>query len=353
MQVLARRHSTRVPERIDYDPHELIVGRPDIHFYWKEDNRGKRRLFGNPNKAARATFERFEAYVREGIWLITSLDDRARLQKLPSATGSVKGSNHILNAEKHMKGGYFYITDLSSAYPSIDLRRLATLLVYIKKFDVYGLDISLNAFNQDADALKPISSDPLYERMLSFLESFCSGIHGEGLAIGSTISPFLLNLFCEAYIDFELRKICKVQKITYTRYVDDLVFSSESHIIGEEVRRKIRKCLERAGLRVSHKKSKVQMVGMGTVFVTKSGLREDEERSKSSVLVFPQRKRRRLHGIIGCYLAWQMDSPEVVSGYVAEFIYYFKKVERPTASDRKTFELCKKFEVEYAKYRKF
>ncbi len=47
----------------------------------------------------------------------------------------------------------------------------------------------------------------------------------------------------------------------------------------------------------------------------------------------------------------QMDWPEKVSGLISEFMYYYKNVEQPTATDRKTFELCKEFENEWSRHR--
>ena len=101
---------------------------------------------------------------------------------------------------------------------------------------------------------------------------------------------------------------------------------------------------------MNHRKSKVLTIGQGAVFVTKVGLEQQEEQDVARI-VFPQKKRRRLHGAIMSYLALQMDWPEKVSGLVAEFLYYYKKVPEKTASDKKTFRLCKDFEAEWARYR--
>jgi hypothetical protein len=96
---------------------------------------------------------------------------------------------------------------------------------------------------------------------------------------------------------------------------------------------------------------------MGTVFVTKVGMREDTDESedaKPAILVFPQKKRRRIHGIIQSYLTKELwnDSPEVIRGIIAEFLHYYKCVVTPTRSDAKTFALCKEFERVSEPYRK-
>ncbi|MEK7115609.1 MAG: hypothetical protein AAB862_01540, partial [Patescibacteria group bacterium] len=122
-------------------------------------------------------------------------------------------------------------------------------------------------------------------------------------------------------------------------------------IIGD-IRRELRRRITHGGFKINHRKSKVLSREMGTVSVTKVGLRDDTFTVKGeAVLVFPQKKRRRLHGMIGSYINGQMDWPEKVGGLVAEFLYYYKNVGEQTATDCKTFKLCKEFEADWAKYR--
>jgi len=151
----------------------------------------------------------------------------------------------------------------------------------------------------------------------------------------------------EAFIDVHLRRLCENNGLRYTRYVDDLVFSSD-YFIGGNTRRTIRKVVERSGLLVNHRKSKNLTISMGAVFVTKIGL--EESSATEARVVFPQKKRRKLHGMLKSYLAtpFQMDEPEKLSGYVSEFIYYYKTVPEHTLTDAKTFALCKRFEKLWA-----
>ena len=329
---------------------KIVGGHPQIDFFWKEVG-GKRRLIGNPNKPMRKLHELFGAYIREGIEIMG--DGNYPLHKLPSSTGFVKGSNPLKNAQKHKEGKFFYVTDIWNAYPSVDIERLAALIVYIMKYNEYKIDFSLSRLGQNVTLVEELRNDALFSSVHGLLESFFSGIRGEGLAVGGPLSPFLFNLYCEVYADAELRLVCRKYGITFTRYADDNVFSRNKPIIGK-IRRELRECIIRAGFRVNHRKSKVLSRAMGTVFVTKIGLQDPsttENQSQTATFVFPKKKRRLLHGIIGSYLTMQMDWPEKVSGFIAEFLYYFKNVKEPTATDRKTFALCKKFEEEWAKHR--
>lgn len=321
-------------------------GRPSFDFYWKEEG-GKRRLIGNPNEPMRALHDLFGKYIRRGLRMMSG-GDGYFLRNLKSSTAFVKESNSLKNAARHTGGKYFYITDVRDAYPSVDLVRLAILIVYIQRHRDYCDSFSLAMLTRNSVLQDEIHNDPLFPSVHSFLELFCSGLHGQGLAVGGPLSPFLFNLYCEAYVDAHLRKVCEDYGITYTRYADDLSFSRETPIIAE-IRKSLRSHIMSAGFDVNHRKSKVLSIKMGTVFVTKTGLRDSSE--LQAKLVFPKKKRRKLHKLIFDYIDERMDWPEKVSGYVAEFLYYFKSVEEPTSTDLKTFEFCKRFEAEWAKYR--
>lgn len=337
-----------LPIRNSLDFLRDLGGKPSIDFHWREIN-GKNRLIGNPNEAMRLLHERFKKQIMVLLGLMGN--DGFGFRVLPSSTAFVKKSNPLKNAEKHTMGRFFYITDIADAYSSVDLRKLAILLVYIEKYSIYGLEFSfkqLTVINSEYKSL--VEWDPIFEPILSFLETYCAGFLGMGLAVGGPISPYLFNLYCEAYVDWKLRALCEKKEITYTRYADDLTFSRKI-IIGEDTRREIRKHIEQAGFKINHRKSEVLSIEMGTVFVTKIGLRFNDD--SPAILVYPQWKRRKLHGIIGSYLAGPdvFDWPEKVSGYVAEFLYYYKTTPTKTASDAKTFALCKEFEREWGKYR--
>lgn len=323
-----------------------VGGRPRIDFYWKEVS-GKRRLIGNPNTPMRILHQLFGKQIMDGV--MSTGDNGYGVRNLPSATGCVEDSNPTLNAKRHSKGKFFYITDLRDAYSSVDLERLALLLVFLDQYRQFDETISLKFFAEDGEKDK-LRALPVYREMRSFLQCHFAGIHGKGIAVGGPLSPYLMNLYCEVYLDARVRYWCERRNIVYTRYVDDLVFSREVLISSVE-RKEIRQFVAVAGFTVNHRKSKVLALSQGTVFVTKVGLAAQPD-APVARLVFPQKKRRRLRNAILNYLTHQMDWPEHVSGLVAEFLYYYKNVPEKTSTDRKTFALCRAFESEWAKWRK-
>jgi len=339
-------------------------GLPMIRF--EERNvRGKIRLIGIPNRAMRFLHRRFGTFLRD---LIMATDGRGYgVRKLPSATGCVSGSNPLKNARQHQMGKCFYITDLVDAYANVSLERLALFIAFLVRYEDYVSEVSLDRFGQ-ADRTDILAEDWAYQPVLSFLQAHFGGLRGRGLAIGGPLSPYLMNLYCEVFLDMPLRKVCERREIVYTRYVDDLVFSA-TFFIGEETRRQLRLIIEKSGFQVNHRKSRLELLSMGSASVTKMGLNrpfdlelfrghrpptpenmQREMHTGPPLLVFSQRKRRRLHRIIHSYLTLEMDWPEKVSGYAAEFLYYYKQVAVKTATDHKTFALCRQFLAEWQKH---
>lgn len=327
--------------------------------------RGKSRLIGIPNRAMRVLHRRFGEYLCD---LVMATDGRGYgVRKLPSATGCVRESNPHKNAKAHQQGTCFYITDLVDAYANVSLERLALFITFLIRYEDYADQHSLGWFGKD-ERVDGITDDWMYEPVLGFLRSHFSGQFGRGLAIGGPLSPYLMNLYCEVFLDMPLRKLCERRRITYTRYVDDLVFSA-TFFIGQETRRQLRAIIEGSGFAVNHRKSRLELLSMGPSSVTKVGIDRsfdldlfrgrrpptpESMQGESFIdrprLVYSQRKRRRLHGIIHSYLALEMDWPEKVSGYAAEFLYYYKQVEVKTATDRKTFALCRLFLAEWQRH---
>lgn len=345
------------PELVGYG----FGGHPMIRFEEREV-RGKMRLIGIPNRSMRLLHRQMGKFL---IDLVMATDGSGYgVRKLPSATGCVSGSNPQKNALAHQEGKSFYITDLVDAYANVSLERLALLITLLVRYEDYGLDFVLGWFgkNEHIDAL---AEDWAYQPVLDFLRAHFAGQFGRGLAIGGPLSPYLMNLYCEVFLDMPLRKYCERREITYTRYVDDLVFSA-TFFMGTETRQRLRDIIEQSGFAVNHKKSRFQLSSMGPVVITQAVIDrpfdlelfrghlpptpENMQRSCSADrpnLVFPQKKRRKLHGLIHSYLTFGMDWPEKVSGYVAEFLHYYKRTSLRTATDKKTFALCRQFQREW------
>jgi hypothetical protein len=387
MATRAKKAPSKEKELVGWNPNDLVdkAGQlPSFYLEWREpgkkkgekvppQRKKKRRLLSIPNRSMRALHKLFGTHLEAAIDLMgddNEGSDNYTLRRLPSATGCVRGSNPYKNAAQHFKDGERYLVsfDFSNAYPSVDLRRLTMLLVYIFRYEMYGGDYNVRTFGRNPLAQYAVETDPMFEQWHSFVMMAFGGIHGQGLTVGGPLSPTLLNLYCEVYLDSRIRQYLEKlvdrrdpeTEILYTRYVDDLVFSSRKLIYFGK-RRELRRMIAEAGFEVNHRKSKIVDTDHGTVFITKVGL---ENRDGKHVLVFPKKKRCRLEGLIQTHLCanFHKDEPEMVAGLIAEFLHYYKLVTADpddetkrlpaSRSDQRTFERCKEFEKAFAPYLK-
>lgn len=117
--------------------------------------------------------------------------------KLPAAIhGGVKRCSNITNAKPHQGNKYIFTTDLQEFYPNITSQR------------VY-------------DTFCKLEFSPHFSHWLTTLTTW-----KYELPQGTPTSTHIANLvFLDT--DIKLIELCNANNITYTRYVDDLTFSSQ------------------------------------------------------------------------------------------------------------------------------
>lgn len=119
--------------------------------------------------------------------------------KLPAVIhGGVKGCSNITNAKPHQGNKYIFTTDLQEFYPNITSQR------------VY-------------DTFCKLKFSPHFSHWLTNLTTW-----KYELPQGTPTSTHIANLvFLDT--DIKLIELCNANNITYTRYVDDLTFSSQQN----------------------------------------------------------------------------------------------------------------------------
>jgi len=149
---------------------------------------GRDRVIHHPSKPLKAIQR----------WLVRRVI--ARFPVHPAAMAYRRGYNTLKNAREHAKGRYLLRADLSDFFHSITAK--------------------------DIEAFFIASPDLFVGWTLDDCRSFCDLICRDGrLTIGAPTSPAISNAICME-LDNRLSALATGRSMTYTRYADDLFFSS-------------------------------------------------------------------------------------------------------------------------------
>jgi hypothetical protein len=198
----------------------------------------KRRRIYEPNEAMDELHQR----------LIHAL--RALHVPLPYAFGALPGRSRLQNVLQHRRAAHIYLLDLHDAYPSVDGERLARILCQ--------LDPELRG-----------KIDEVY----AFLWRYCLA-HDGGLFVGAPASPDLFNLYAGTLLDGPLAELVRRYGLVYSRFLDDLTFSSPSAPIGRRKRKAIRQAVIGSGFTLSEKKTRVVDLRKGPIVICGIGLEQ-------------------------------------------------------------------------------
>lgn len=145
---------------------------------------------------------------------------------------------------------------------------------HLNKYCIICLDIK-NFFNSIVEdeiiAIFNNCLNGIYKNISRELAKICT-FKGY-LPVGAVTSPFLSNLVFER-ADEKIIEFCKNRNLCYTRYADDLTFSSEKYLRIEDIEPEISKIIDKYGFKLNSKKSRLNFKGkrmMITGLVLNSG----------------------------------------------------------------------------------
>jgi RNA-directed DNA polymerase len=151
------------------------------------------------------------------------------------------------NAERHVGKNYVYNIDLEGFFPNTNNKRIKTVL---------GLS-PFNLIDQDRDLFdKNEQSNKTGRGYLAFLiTNLCC--ENDCLPQGAPTSPTLTNVVCQR-LDRKLYKLSKQNVATYTRYADDITFSSNKAIFTDKFKAEINKIIVEEGYSQNPAKERLQ-----------------------------------------------------------------------------------------------
>lgn len=159
------------------------------------------------------------------------------------AMGFVEGRSVVTNASIHIGQNYIYNIDLKDFFPSVEQARVWKRL-----------------------QLAPIG---LKRPIANIIAGLCSMKVKEEdgkiryiLPQGAPTSPILTNMICDT-LDRKLAGLAKRFGLHYSRYADDITFSSMHNVyhVGGEFRTELNRIIESQGFKINSKKTRLQKVG--------------------------------------------------------------------------------------------
>lgn len=139
-----------------------------------------------------------------------------------SAYGGIKGRDNIMNAKRHKSKPYKFLTDLKDFFPSI-----TASMVY---------DALINS-GFSYDIARIITKLTTYKNQLP-----------QGTHTSTTLSNIVM-----IDVDEKMHELSKKHQITYTRFVDDMTFSSQKDF--KHVQSEILQIIKDKNLKLSHRKT--------------------------------------------------------------------------------------------------
>ncbi len=148
------------------------------------------------------------------------------------ANGFIYGRDIIRNAKPHVNKAFVLNCDIKDFFPSINFRRVKTVL-----------------------ELQPFDLRDKKERIGFLIANLC--VYQNSLPQGAPTSPLLSNIVTQN-LDRKLNTYSLSRKVKYSRYADDLSFSSNRYQFDNKFIKKIKNFLTEENFEINSKKTRVK-----------------------------------------------------------------------------------------------
>jgi RNA-directed DNA polymerase len=270
-----------------------------IHFKMKKKSGGF-RLISAPMPELKAAQH----------WVLENILSKIKVHE--AAHGFLPEKNIVSNAKPHIGAKVIVNVDLKDFFPSISYRRVKGM------FQTYGFSEAI------ATVFALLCTAPTVEEVEIDNKTYFVAIGERHLPQGSPASPSVSNIIAKR-LDKGLSKIAENLGFKYTRYADDLTFSSENKdaevakLLGQ-----LRYIVDAQGFTVNEEKTKILRSGRQqevTGIVVNEKISIDRKELRKFRAVLHQAETKGLEG-----LTWG-NSPDLVAslrGY-ANFVFMVDK----------------------------
>lgn len=171
-----------------------------------------------------------------------------------AANGFVLGKSIVDNASMHVQKNYVYNIDLKDFFPSIDKRR-----VYLKLLES-PFNLRDESRSKIANMIAVLCCHEFeVERMK---EGSTTNVKEWVLPQGAPTSPILSNIVCKK-LDLRLARAARNHGVNYTRYADDITFSSMHNVYqeGSQFLEKVKQIILEQHFEIKASKTRLQKQG--------------------------------------------------------------------------------------------
>lgn len=206
------------------DPFKLAIDNAQYKSFEIPKKSGGTRLISSPDAVTRNLQSKLYVYLKA---YYQSVHPNCVHGFIPKHTA--KASHHIkANAQVHLGMPFLLNIDIKNFFHSISTERVRSLFDNSPFYFDHGVSTALALLC-------------CYERKLP---------------MGACTSPVISNLIC-LHMDALFMKWCSEKKIKYTRYADDLSFSSNNAFSSQQIE-EIRTIIEKEGFKINEKKLRIQ-----------------------------------------------------------------------------------------------
>ena len=158
------------------------------------------------------------------------------------AHGFTEGRSVVSNAQMHVDKNYVLNIDLKDFFPTISCTRISNALGHL-------------GFNDEvSDVIARLCTIPMRDEQKQVWRSV--------LPQGSPASPILSNIVCIP-LDKKLTDLARRYGLTYSRYADDITFSSNHSVYSRDdsFLRELEEIVRSSGFKINDKKTRLQKRG--------------------------------------------------------------------------------------------
>ena len=183
------------------------------------------------------------------MMLLQSVNEILKAMYIPSdyAMGFIENRSVVTNATVHKGQNYVFNIDLKDFFPSVEQPRVWKRL----QLSPFKFPVAIANVLAGLCSMRETRKDDNGKEVFAYV-----------LPQGAPTSPIITNMICDT-LDRRLAGLAKRFGLHYTRYADDITFSSMHYVYAEsgEFRKELARIIESQGFTINIAKTRLQKLG--------------------------------------------------------------------------------------------